>query len=120
MTSFGEITVTDRNAWQYRALAVLTDLQEAGHKAERYPLDWTVTSNGALRGTVPKHQPRLTDNDRRAIFDEWVRVVDGTEPRETTQFTGEIRLTSVFKVPTNRTDVQGSLVVDFDGPADEA
>lgn len=118
--TFGEITISDRNSWQYRALEVLTDLQEAGHKAERYPLDRTVTSNGALRGTVPRHDPKLTPNDRRAIFDEWVRVVDGTEPRETKQFTGEIRLTSVFRVPTNRNDVKGSLVVDFDGPDDDA
>lgn len=120
MTSFGEITISDRNAWQYRALEVLTHLQEAGHKADRYPLDWTVTANGALRGTVPRLDPKLTPEDRRAIFDEWVRVVDGQEPRETLQFTGEIRLMSVFRVPTNRNDVKGSLVVDFDGPADDA
>jgi hypothetical protein len=120
MTSFGQITVTDLNGWQARALRVLTDLQDAGLKASREPLDWTATRNGSLQGVIPRWQPRLTDNDRRAIFDEWVHVLDGSEPRETVRFEGGTRLTSVFAVPTNRGKVKGSIVVDFDEPDEDA
>lgn len=113
MTSFGQITVTDLNAWQARALRVLTGLQESGMKAQRHPLEWTITTNGALRGTVHRYDPRHSDHDRRAVFDEWAHVLGATAPREF-RFEGGVRLTSVFTVGTERGDVQGSLVLDFD------
>ena len=71
--ALGDITTTDLNGWQYRAIGVLDGLVKAGLKAERYPLLWTITPSGALRGEVDRYQPRQTDNDRRAIFDEWCR-----------------------------------------------
>ncbi|MFD8822093.1 hypothetical protein ACFV1C_07015 [Streptomyces sp. NPDC059605] len=111
------ITTTDLNGWQYRAIGVLDGLVKAGLKAERYPLDWTITNNGALRGEVSKLS-RLSENDRRAIFDEWCRVVGASAPRESKRFEGGIRLTAVFKHPTNRGNVQGSLVLDIDLPLD--
>lgn len=114
MTSPGQITVTDLNVWQARALRALTTLQCAALKAERPPLQWTVTPNGALRGTVDRHEPGLTDTDRRAVFDEWVDTLNGTPPRPSRQMTGSTILTSVFTVPTDRGDVRGTLVVEFD------
>lgn len=114
MTSFGRITVTDLNVWQARSLHVLADLQEAGLKAERYPLNWTVTTNGPLAGEVHRYDPAQTDNDRRAVFDEWVHALGGTQPQEARRFEGGVRLTSVFKVATNRGEVKGSIVVEFE------
>ncbi|MGW3091577.1 hypothetical protein [Streptomyces sp. NPDC001108] len=37
--ALGDITTTDLNGWQYRAVGVLDSLVKAGLKAERYPLD---------------------------------------------------------------------------------
>lgn len=111
--AFGDITTTDLNGWQYRAIGVLDGLVKAGLKAERHPLNWTVTSNGALRGEVDRLHATQTDNDRRSIFDEWCSVLDAGQPRESKRFEGGIRLTAVFKHPTNRGDVQGSLVLDL-------
>jgi hypothetical protein len=116
--TLGQITTTDLNGWQYRAIGVLDSLVKAAIKAERYPLDWMVTSNGALRGEVTKFG-RLSENDRRAIYDEWCRVLDATPPRESKRFEGGTRLTAVFKHPTNRGEVQGSLVLDVDSPLDD-
>ncbi|MEU4507586.1 hypothetical protein [Streptomyces sp. NPDC024089] len=115
--ALGDITTTDLNGWQYRAIGVLDSLVKAGLKAERYPLDWMITSNGALRGEVSK-LTRLSENDRRAIFDEWCRVLDASEPRDSKRFEGGIRLTSVFKYPTNRGDVQGTLTLDIEDQED--
>lgn len=116
--ALGEITTTDLNGWQYRAIGVLDSLVKAGLKAERYPLDWTITNNGALRGEVSKFG-RLSENDRRSVFDEWCRAVGAGAPRESTGFAGGTRLTAVFKHPTNRGEVQGSLVLDVDPPLDD-
>ncbi|MFE9927202.1 hypothetical protein ACFYQA_38560 [Streptomyces sp. NPDC005774] len=116
--SLGEITTTDLNIWQYRAVGVLDSLVKAAIKAERYPLDWMVTSNGALRGEVGKFG-RLGENDRRFVFDEWCRVVNAGAPRESKQFDGGTRLTAVFTHPTNRGEVNGSLVLDIDPPLDD-
>ncbi|MFJ2186287.1 hypothetical protein ACIOJG_37390 [Streptomyces anulatus] len=116
--ALGDITTTDLNGWQYRAIGVLDSLVKAGLKAERYPLDWTITSNGALRGQV-NVLSTLSTNDRRGVFEEWCRVLDASKPRESKRFEGGIRLTAVFKHPTNRGDVQGSLVLDIDLPFDE-
>lgn len=116
--AFGEITTTDLNGWQYRAIGVLDSLVKAGLRAERYPLNWTVMTNGALRGEIDRLGAKQTDNDRRAIFDEWCRTLDASAPRESTRVEGGVRLTAVFKHPTNRGDVQGSLVLDIDLPLD--
>lgn len=116
--ALGDITTTDLNRWQHRAIGVLDHLVKAGLRAERYPLNWTITTNGALRGQVDPYQPRQTDNDRRAIFDEWCRVLEAGEPRESKQFDGGTRLTAVFKHSTNRGDVQGYLVLDLTLPLD--
>ncbi|MEU1377977.1 hypothetical protein ABZ442_30635 [Streptomyces triculaminicus] len=112
----GDITTTDLNGWQYRAIGVLNDLVKPGLKAERYPLEWTITTNGALRGEVHRYDLKQTDNDRRAIFDEWCRVMDASASRESKPFEGRIELRAVFKHPTNRGDVQGSLVLNIDLP----
>ncbi|MER0450187.1 hypothetical protein ABR738_37555 [Streptomyces sp. Edi4] len=111
--ALGEITTTDLNGWQYRAIGVLDKLVKAGLKAERYPLNWTITTNGSLRGEVHRYD-QLTDNDRRAVYEEWLRVLDATPPRESKRFEGGIRLTATFAHPTNRGDVKGSLVLDID------
>lgn len=116
--ALGEITTTDLNGWQYRAIGVLDSLVKAGLKAQRYPLDWMVTSNGALRGEVGK-LGGLSENDRRSVFDEWCRVLDADAARESNQFGGGARLTAVFTHPTNRGEVHGSLVLDIDPPLDD-
>ncbi|MFC7794633.1 hypothetical protein [Streptomyces cinereoruber] len=117
--SLATITTTDLNGWQYRAIGVLEDLVKAGIKAERHPLEWTITSNGALRGAVDPYRPGQTDNDRRAIFDEWCRVLNAGEVRESKRFSGGITLRAVFIQPTNRGDVRGSLALDIDPPLDD-
>lgn len=119
MTSLGEITVTDLNSWQARGLRVLGELQAGGMKAGRYPLEWTVLSNGSLRGQVCRYDPKQTGEDRRAVFEEWVRVVGGTAPREERGWNGGTSLRSAFRVPTAHGEVQGSVVVDFDDPDEE-
>lgn len=119
MTSFGQITVTDLNTWQARALQVLTDLQHTGMKAGRHPLDWSLSTNGELHGGISRYDDMTpTDIDRRAVFEEWVHVLGGTEPREAFRSAGSIRLTSDFKVATDRGDVRGILAVAFDTPDD--
>ncbi|MFF1574706.1 hypothetical protein ACFVWR_18355 [Leifsonia sp. NPDC058292] len=119
MTSLGEITVTDLNSWQARGLRILCELQEGGLKAGRYPLDWAVNASGALRGQVHRYDPKQTDEDRRAVFDEWVRVLAGTAPREEERWSGGTSLVSLFKVPTASGEVRGSIVVDFDELVEE-
>ncbi|MFF5639631.1 hypothetical protein [Streptomyces sp. NPDC012825] len=117
--SLATITTTDLNGWQYRAIGVLGDPIKAGIKAERYPLEWTITDSGSLRGTVDRYEPGQTDNDRRAIFDEWCRVLNAGEVRESKRFSGGTTLRAVFTQPTNRGDVRGSLVLDIDAPSDD-
>ncbi|MEV0476226.1 hypothetical protein [Streptomyces prunicolor] len=112
------ITATDLNRWQYRALEVLTRFAKEGLSAQRHPLNWQITSNGALRGEVDRYTPRLTTNDRRAIFDEWCRVVGAGTPRESKTYAGDTELRSVFQWPTNRGNVEGSLVLVIDAPLD--
>lgn len=116
--TLGQITTTDLNGWQYRAIGVLDSLVKAAIKAERYPLDWTITNSGALRGEVTKFG-RLSENDRRSVLDEWCRVLDADAPRESNRFEGGTRLTAVFQHPTNRGEVRGSLVLDIDAPLDD-
>ncbi|WKK27829.1 hypothetical protein QZH56_36880 (plasmid) [Streptomyces olivoreticuli] len=118
--AFGDITTTDLNGWQYRAIGVLNELVQAALKAERYPLNWTVMNNGALLGQVHLYDPKQTDVDRRAIFAEWCRVLEASEPRESKRFEGGIRLTATFARPTNRGDVKGSLALDIDLDDDQA
>ncbi|MFF8840487.1 hypothetical protein [Streptomyces sp. NPDC015130] len=117
--ALGHITITDLTGWQYRAIGVLEDLVKAGLKAERHPLEWTITSNGALRGTVDPHQPGQTDNDRRAIFDEWCRVLNAGEVRESKRLSGGITLRAVFTQPANRGNVQGHIALDVDPPSED-
>ncbi|MFD9033305.1 hypothetical protein ACFVZW_19450 [Streptomyces sp. NPDC059567] len=116
--ALGDITTTDLNGWQYRAIGVLDDLVKAAIKAERHPLTWSITTNGALRGEVDRYRPDQTDNDRRAIFDEWCHVLNATDPRESKRYEGGVSLIAVFKHPTNRGDVQGSILLNID-PDDE-
>lgn len=116
--SLGEITTTDLNRWQYRAISLLGSLVTAGLKAERYPLDWTITNNGSLLGQVPKFG-RLSENDRRAVFEEWCRVIGAGAPREVNRFEGGTRHTAVFKHPTDRGEVHGSIVLEVDAPLDD-
>lgn len=96
---------------------MLADLVKAGLKAGRHPLTWTLTSNGALRGEVSRFDG-LSPADRRAVFAEWLHVTDAGQPRETTSLTG-VRLTAVFSHPTDRGDVQGSIVLDLDAEDDD-
>lgn len=114
-----DITTTDLNGWQYRAIGVLEDLVKAGLGAERHPLNWMMTTNGALRGEVDRYRPGQTDNDRRAIFDEWCRVLNAGEPRESKRFAGGTEVRAPFKVPTNRGDVPGFLLLEIDELLDE-
>lgn len=116
--ALGEITTTDLNRWQFRGAEVLADLIKAGLKAERHPLTWTLTSNGALRGEVTRFDG-LSETDRRAVFDEWVSVLGADQPRESKGYPGNARLTAVFSHPTNRGDVQGSVVLDLDVEDDD-
>ncbi|MFJ9343780.1 hypothetical protein ACIRP0_31535 [Streptomyces sp. NPDC101733] len=60
-----------------------------------------------LRGEVDSLSSTQTDNDRRAIFDEWYSVLDAGQLRESKRFEGGIRLTAVFKHPTNRGEARG-------------
>lgn len=115
----GEITTTDLNVWQYRTVKELLAIVDSGLKAERHPLEWTITSSGHLRGVVSKFD-RLSENDRRAVFDEWARVLDAEPPRESKRFEGGTTLTATFERPTNRTPVKGYIQVEFDAPDDEA
>ncbi|MDX2565161.1 hypothetical protein PV371_36680 [Streptomyces sp. TX20-6-3] len=117
--TLAQITTTDLNGWQYRAISVLDELVKAGLKAERHPLTWTITSNGALRGKVDRYRPGQTDADRRAIFDEWYAGLGTTEPRESKRYPDGTAWTAVFKHPTNRVEVQGSIVLDIPAPFDD-
>lgn len=114
----GEITTTDLNVWQYRTVNELLAIVDSGLKAERHPLDWTITSSGQLRGTVSKFD-RLSDTDRQAVFDEWCSVLEAEPPRESKDFAGGTRLIATFERPTNRTPVKGYIQVEFDAPDDE-
>ncbi|MGW8364539.1 hypothetical protein ACWGK1_28745 [Streptomyces wedmorensis] len=117
--ALGGITTLDLNGWQYRAVDVLDELVKAGLKAERRPLEWTITTNGALRGEVDRYRPEQTDRDRRAIFDEWCHVLNAGAPRESKRVVGGVEVRAVFKVPTTRGEVQGSLLPEIDEPLDE-
>jgi hypothetical protein len=116
--AFGEITATDLNSWQYRAMEVLADIVKDGLQAERYPLNWSVTTNGSVRGEVSRYQPRQTDSDRRALFAEWVDALGAGQPREFKRSAGDSRMTALFTRQTNRGEVQGALEVEFDAPED--
>ncbi|MGW3684433.1 hypothetical protein [Streptomyces prasinus] len=116
--SLGEITTTDLNSWQHRVVEELLALVDSGLKAQRHPLDWTVTSSGHLRGVVGKAD-RLSENDRRAVFQEWVRFLDAEPLRESRRFEGGTWLTATFKRSTNRGDVKGFIQVEFDAPEDQ-
>ncbi|MFC1230465.1 MULTISPECIES: hypothetical protein [Streptomyces] len=116
--SLGEITTTDLNSWQHRVVKELLALVDSGLKAQRHPLDWTVTSSGHLRGVVGKAD-RLSENDRRAVFQEWVRVPDAEPLRESRRFEGGTWITATFKRSTNRGDVKGFIQVEFDAPEDQ-
>ena len=113
--SLGEITTTDLNVWQYRTVKELLAIVDSGLKAERHPLEWTITSSGQLRGTVSKFD-RLSDNDRQAVFNEWCRVLEAEPPRESSRFEGGTTLTAKFERPTNRSPVKGFIQVEFDAP----
>lgn len=116
--ALGEITTTDLNAWQHRAVKELLAIVDSGLKAERHPLEWTITSGGQLFGTVSKLD-RLSDNDRQAVFEEWSRVLDADPPRESKRFEGGTRLTANFRRSTNRGPVSGFIRVEFDAPDTE-
>ena len=113
------ISTTDKNGWQFRAAEVLTALIEDGLKAQRHPLDWTITSSGTLRGEVSALD-RLSDADRRAVYEEWLRVLNAGRPRESRQMSGGMRLIAPFTRPTNRGDVTGSISLHIDPAGDEA
>jgi len=112
-----EITITDLNVWQWRTTNELLAIVDGGLKAGRHPLDWTVTTNGHLRGTVGKLD-RLSAYDRRAVFDEWCHVLRADAPRESKRFDGSTCFTATFKRPTNRGDVNGFIQVEFDADDD--
>jgi hypothetical protein len=116
--ALGEITTTDLNLWQHRTVTELLAIIDSGIKAERHPLDWTITSSGHLRGMVSKFD-RLSETDRQAVFDEWCRVLDAESPRESKRFEGGTRLTATCTRPTERGDVKGFIQVEFDAPDDD-
>ncbi|MER6094200.1 hypothetical protein [Streptomyces bluensis] len=112
------ITTTDLNVWQYRTVKELLAIVDSGLKAERHPLEWTITSSGHLRGVVGKPD-RLSENDRQAVFDEWARVLDAEPPRQSHRIDGGTTLTATFERPTNRTPVKGFIQVEFDAPDED-
>lgn len=117
--AIGEIaTTTDLNGWQHRAVGLLASLVKDGLKAERYPLEWTITSSGHLLGTVSKLSPH-SQNDRRAIFDEWSRAVGAGTPSESELSNGGVHLAAAFKYPTSLGDVHGALTLDIDPTLDD-
>lgn len=108
------ITTTDLNMWQRRTAAELLAIIDGGLKAARHPLDWTITSNGQLRGSVSKFD-QLSEPDRRGIFEEWAHVLDAEPPRKYQRPDGGLRLTATFKRPTPQGDVTGFIQVELDG-----
>lgn len=117
--AIGEIaTTTDLNGWQHRAVGLLAGLVKDGLKAERYPLEWTITSSGHLLGTVSKLSPH-SENDRRAVYDEWCRAVGAAAPSESELSNGGLLLTAAFQHPTSLGDVHGALTLDIDPTPDD-
>lgn len=114
-----DITVTDLTTWQYRAVDVLDKLVKDGLKALRHPLQWTITSNGSLIGTVDPYRPGQSDEDRRTIFNEWHHALKAGQVREAKRPGGGLALSTLFTQPTNRGDVQGTLILDIAPPLDE-
>lgn len=106
-----DISVTDLTSWQRRASSALDLLIKDGHKALRYPLQWTITSNGSLIGTVDPYRPGQSDEDRRTIFNEWHHALKARQVSEFKQPGGGVALSTVFTQPTNRGDVQGTLIL---------
>ncbi|MFD9904829.1 hypothetical protein [Streptomyces sp. NPDC059063] len=112
------VTITDRNRWHLRTVRALADLAESALKAQRHPLDWTVTDGGQLVGKVSLCSG-LSQADRRSLFEEWAHVLDATPPSETKPYDGAVRLTAAFSLPTGYDTVRGTIQAVFDVAGEE-
>ncbi|KPI12063.1 hypothetical protein OK074_2684 [Actinobacteria bacterium OK074] len=111
---FGDITSTDLNRWQLRAGRMLVELIEQSLKSGRPPLNWSVASNGSLVGRVDTL--KFSNADRRAVFDEWVSVLNAERWPEHKRSGGSVHLHAVFTHASPSGEVKGAITADLDAP----
>jgi hypothetical protein len=76
------ITDTERLGWQFRALALLSELVDRAIAEHLPPLQWSIGTTGELRGQVGGY------GDRREAFTRW-RDAIGNPDREWEVFEGK-------------------------------
>lgn len=76
------VTDTERLGWQFRALALLSELVDRAIAEHLPPLTWTIGTTGELQGQAGGY------GDRREVFTRW-RDAIGNPDREWAVFEGK-------------------------------